>query len=109
MFVGIVVVIAFAIGEVVGSNTMQAYAMDLAPADSRCYFLGTWQTTLNVGQLIDPLVLGGIATRDGLPSAFAIVATVLLASGAFVDMSPNSVDSCHAVHHRCLTSAWGNP
>lgn len=84
LIMGISIVIAFAVGEVIGSNTMQTYAMDLAPADRRGYFLGTWQATLNVGQLIGPLVVGGIATQYGLPTAFAIVAAVLLASGVFV-------------------------
>jgi MFS family permease len=84
LLVGIVVVIFFAIGEVVGSNTMQTYAMDLAPPDRRGYFLGTWQATMNVGQLIGPLAVGGVATQFGLPAAFATVATVLLACGVFV-------------------------
>ena len=84
LLVGMVVAVAFGIGEVIGSNTMQTYAMDLAPPDRRGYFLGTWQATMNVGQVVGPLVVGWTATQFGLPTAFAIVATVLLASGVFV-------------------------
>jgi MFS family permease len=84
LLVGIMVVIAFAVGEVVGSNTVQTYAMDLAPLDRRGYFLGMWQATMNVGQLIGPLAVGGLATHLGLSTAFAVVATVLVVSGVFV-------------------------
>ena len=63
---------------------MQTYAMDLAPRDRRGYLLGTWQATMNIGQLIGPLLVGGIAMKWGLPVAFGIVGTILVASGGFV-------------------------
>ena len=84
LLMGIVVVIAFAVGEVVGSNTIQTYAMDLAPVDRRGYFLGMWQATMNVGQLVGPLAVGWLATQIGLSAAFGGVATVIVASAIFV-------------------------
>ena len=84
LLVGLAVAIGFGIGEVVSTNTNQTYAMDLAPSDQRGYFLGTWQATLNVGQLIGPLIVGGIATKFSLPTAFAILATVLVACAIYV-------------------------
>jgi MFS family permease len=84
LVVATVVAVAFGIGEVVGTNTNQTYAMDLAPPEQRGYFLGSWQATMNVGQLIGPLIVGGIATQFSLPTAFAIIASVLVASGVYV-------------------------
>jgi MFS family permease len=84
LVMGLAVAVAFGIGEVVGTNTNQTYAMDLAPADRRGYFLGTWQATMNVGQLIGPLIVGWLATEFSLPTAFAIIATVLVACAVFV-------------------------
>jgi MFS family permease len=81
LLVALAAAVAFGVGEAVGSNTVQTYAMDLAPEDRRGYFLGTWQATMNVGQLIGPLVVGALAVPLGIPVAFAVIGGVIIATG----------------------------
>lgn len=81
LLVALAAAVAFGVGEAVGSNTVQTYAMDLAPADRRGYFLGTWQATMNVGQLIGPLIVGALAVPLGIPVAFVVIGGAILATG----------------------------
>jgi MFS family permease len=78
------IAVAFGVGETVATNTNQTYAMDLAPAERRGYFLGTWQATMNAGQLVGPLVVGALAAPMGIPGAFAVLGGLLLAAAAAV-------------------------
>ena len=87
LMMALVVASAFSIGEVTGTNTLQTYAMDLAPVDKRGYFLGTWQATMDFGHLAGPLLVGAIAAPLGIPAAFGIVGGVLLLSAAFLAVS----------------------
>ncbi len=87
LLMALVVASTFSIGEVMGANTLQTYAMDLAPVEKRGYFLGTWQATMNVGQLAGPLLVGALAAPMGIPAAFAVVGGLLLAAAAFLVLS----------------------
>ena len=87
LLIALVVAGIFGIGEVVGMNTLQTYAMDLAPEEKRGYFLGTWQGTVNVGQLGGPLLVGAIAAPLGIPAAFGIIGVVLLCAAVFLSVS----------------------
>ena len=87
LLMALVVASTFSIGEVMGTNTLQTYAMDLAPVEKRGYFLGTWQATMNVGQLTGPLLVGALAAPLGIPAAFAIIGGLLLAAAAFLILS----------------------
>jgi MFS family permease len=79
------IAVAFGVGETVATNTNQTYAMDLAPAERRGYFLGTWQATMNAGQLVGPLAVGALAAPLGIPGAFAAIGGLLLVTtGAVV-------------------------
>lgn len=94
LFIAFGVAIAFGVGEAVWSNTVQTYAMDLAPKERRGYFLGTWQATLNVGQLAGPLLIGALAAPFGLPVIFAATAaTVLLAGGLLAILGTETLTS----------------
>ena len=61
--------------------------MDLAPADKRGYFLGTWQATMDFGHLIGPLLVGAIAVPLGIPAAFGVIGGVLLCAAVFPAVS----------------------
>ena len=87
LLMAVVVAGAFSIGEVTGTNTLQTYAMDLAPADKRGYFLGTWQATMDFGHLIGPLLVGAIAVPLGIPAAFGVIGGVLLCAAVFPAVS----------------------
>ena len=87
LLMALVVAGVFGVGEVIGMNTLQTFAMDLAPEEKRGYFLGTWQGTLNFGQLGGPLLVGAIAAPLGIPAAFGVVGVVLLAATAFLAVS----------------------
>ena len=87
LLLALIVAGVFGIGEVVGMNTLQTYAMDLAPEEKRGYFLGTWQGLVNVGQLGGPLLVGAIAAPLGIPAAFGIIGVVLLCAAAFLAAS----------------------
>lgn len=87
LLMALVVAGVFGIGEVMGMNTLQTYAMDLAPEEKRGYFLGTWQGTLNFGQLVGPLLVGAVAVPLGIPAAFGIIGVVLLCAAAFLAVS----------------------
>ena len=87
LLIALIVAGIFGIGEVVGMNTLQTYAMDLAPEEKRGYFLGTWQGTVNVGQLGGPLLVGAIAAPLGIPAAFGIIGVVLLCAAVFLAVS----------------------
>ena len=87
LLMAVVVAGAFSIGEVTGTNTLQTYAMDLAPADKRGYFLGTWQATMDFGHLIGPLLVGAIAVPLGIPAAFGVIGGVLLCTAVFLAAS----------------------
>ena len=87
LLIALIVAGVFGIGEVVGMNTLQTYAMDLAPEEKRGYFLGTWQGTVNVGQLGGPLLVGAIAAPLGIPAAFGIIGFVLLCAAVFLAVS----------------------
>ena len=87
LLMALVVVGVFGIGEVMGMNTLQTHAMDLAPEEKRGYFLGTWQATLNFGQLVGPLLVGAVAAPLGIPAAFGIIGVVLLCAAAFLGVS----------------------
>ncbi|MDE2836146.1 MAG: MFS transporter [Chloroflexota bacterium] len=92
LLMAVVVASAFSLGEVVGTNTLQTYAMDLAPRDKRGYFLGTWQATMDFGHLAGPLLAGALASPLGLPAAFAIIGGVLLLAAAFMVVSRAAPD-----------------
>ena len=87
LLIALVVAGVFGIGEVIGMNTLQTFAMDLAPDEKRGYFLGTWQATVNIGQLGGPLLVGVIAAPLGIPAAFGIIGVVLLCAAAFLAVS----------------------
>ena len=87
LLMALVVASAFSIGEVTGTNTLQTYAMDIAPAEKRGYFLGTWQATMDFGHLAGPLLVGAIAAPLGIPAAFGVAGGVLLLSAAFLAVS----------------------
>ena len=87
LLMALVVAGVFGIGEVMGMNTLQTYAMDLAPEEKRGYFLGTWQSTLNFGQLTGPLLVGAVAAPLGIPAAFGIIGAILLCAAVFLAVS----------------------
>lgn len=84
LVVGFGIALAFGVGETVATNTNQTLAMDLAPVERRGYFLGTWQATMNAGQLVGPLAVGALAAPLGIPGAFAVLGGLLLATAVAV-------------------------
>lgn len=70
-------VVVFGIAESVGTGTVQVYAMDLAPEDRRGAFLGVWFQFQTMGQILGPLVIGGIADLVSFTVAFYVVVGIL--------------------------------
>ena len=76
-----IAVVAFGLAESAGWGTLQVYAMDQAPSDSRGSFLGGWSFFQTLGQVLGPLMIGTLADQFGFTVAFMAV-TGLLITGA---------------------------
>ncbi len=77
-FIGIAAAFAvFAVAEGMGTNTMQTYAMDLAPVERRGIFLSVFHVATSSGMMVGPLVAGLLAGRLGLESTLFIFAGVV--------------------------------
>lgn len=77
-------VVVLGMAEAVGTGTVQVYAIDLAPDDRRGSFLGVWALFQNLGQIIGPLLIGGIADLLGFATAFYVVTVILLVGASIV-------------------------
>ncbi len=77
-FIGVAAAFAvFAIAEGMNSNTMQTYAMDLAPVDHRGVYLSAFHVATSAGMIAGPLLAGLVAGRLGLESTlFAFTGVV---------------------------------
>ena len=74
-FVAVAVAVGvFAAAEGMNTNTLQTYAMDLAPADRRGVFLSAFHVAMNLGMMTGPLVAGLLAGRLGLPTTLLVFA-----------------------------------
>ena len=77
-FIGIAAAVAiFAIAEGMNTNTMQTYAMDLAPAEQRGVFLSVFHVAMSSGMMAGPLIAGLLAGRLGLESTLFIFTGVV--------------------------------
>ena len=77
-FIGVAAAFAvFAIAEGMNSNTMQTYAMDLAPMEHRGVFLSAFHVATSAGMIVGPLLAGLLAGRLGLESTLFIFAGVV--------------------------------
>ena len=82
--VAVVAVMAFGLSEAFGWDTMQVYAMDLAPEEKRGAFLGVWGLFMNLGQIIGPLFIGTLADRYSFGLAFTVVSGMLIVGATTV-------------------------
>ena len=69
------------IGQGISLGVTQVYAMDLAPAERRGTFLGTWTAFTQLGGLVAPLFVGFMADRLGFQAAYFTLAASLVLSG----------------------------
>ncbi|MDE2837919.1 MAG: MFS transporter [Chloroflexota bacterium] len=77
-FIGVAAAFAvFAIAEGMNSNTMQTYAMDLAPAAQRGVFLSAFHVATSSGMIAGPLLAGLLAERVGLETTLIIFTGVV--------------------------------
>ena len=77
-FIGVAAAFAvFAIAEGMNSNTLQTYAMDLAPAAQRGVFLSAFHVATSAGMIIGPLLAGLLAGRLGLETTLLIFTGVV--------------------------------
>ena len=77
-FIGVAAAFAvFAIAEGMNSNTMQTYAMDLAPIEQRGVFLSAFHVATSAGMIVGPLVAGLLAGRLSLETTLVIFTGVV--------------------------------
>ena len=82
-FVGVAVaVFVFAAAEGMNTNTLQTYAMDLAPAERRGAFLSAFHVAMNLGMMAGPLAAGLLAGWVGLQTALIFFAGVMAFAAA---------------------------
>lgn len=82
-FIGVAVaVFVFAAAEGMNTNTLQTYAMDLAPADRRGAFLSAFHVAMNTGMMAGPLAAGLLAGWVGLQTALLAFAGVMAFAAA---------------------------
>ena len=82
-FVGVAVaVFVFAAAEGMNTNTLQTYAMDLAPAAHRGAFLSAFHVAMNTGMMAGPLAAGLLAGWVGLQTALLFFAGALAFAAA---------------------------
>ena len=82
-FVGVAVaVFVFAAAEGMNTNTLQTYAMDLAPAERRGAFLSAFHVAMNLGMMAGPLAAGLLAGWIGLQTALIFFAGVMAFAAA---------------------------
>ena len=82
-FVGVAVaVFVFAAAEGMNTNTLQTYAMDLAPAERRGAFLSAFHVAMNLGMMAGPLAAGLLAGWVGLQTALILFAGVMAFAAA---------------------------
>ena len=84
---GLIVIAAavsvFAVAEGMNTNTLQTYAMDLAPTNRRGFFLSVFHTAMNTGMILGPLLAGLFAGLLGLQATLVIFTGVITAGGLF--------------------------
>ena len=84
---GLIVIAAavsvFAVAEGMNTNTLQTYAMDLAPVNRRGFFLSVFHTAMNTGMILGPLLAGLFAGLLGLQATLVIFTGVITAGGLF--------------------------
>ncbi len=77
-FIGVAVAFAvFAVAEGMNSNTMQTYAMDLAPVEQRGVFLSAFHVATSAGMIVGPLIAGLLAGRLGLETTLVIFTAIV--------------------------------
>ena len=82
-FIGVAVaVFVFAAAEGMNTNTLQTYAMDLAPAAHRGAFLSAFHVAMNTGMMAGPLAAGLLAGWVGLQTALLFFAGALAFAAA---------------------------
>ena len=64
----------FAVAEGMNTNTLQTYAMDLAPVDRRGAFVSAFHVAMNLGMMAGPLGAGLLAGWLGLQATLLIFA-----------------------------------
>jgi MFS transporter, DHA1 family, multidrug resistance protein len=79
-----ILIVIYSIGSTMTSDTSQAFAIDLAPADRRGAFLGLWAFVGGIGGTLAPLLVGAIATEFGYTPGYLMVAVLLVFSAAFM-------------------------
>ena len=74
-FVAVAVAVGvFAVAEGMNTNTLQTYAMDLAPVDRRGAFVSAFHVAMNLGMMAGPLGAGLLAGWLGLQATLLIFA-----------------------------------
>ena len=77
-FIGVALAVAvFAIAEGMNSNTVQTYAMDLAPVEHRGVFLSVFHAAMSSGMMAGPLLAGLLAGSMGLERALFVFTGVV--------------------------------
>ncbi len=64
----------FAVAEGMNTNTLQTYAMDLAPVDRRGAFVSAFHVAMNLGMMAGPLGAGLLAGLLGLQATLLVFA-----------------------------------
>ena len=77
-FVGVAVAVGiFAVAEGMNTNTLQTYAMDLAPPERRGVFLSVFHVGMSSGMMIGPLLAGLLTVWLGLETTLFIFVGVV--------------------------------
>ena len=83
-------------GNGIGSGTMLTLGADLAPPESKGEFLGTWLLIGNLGFMIGPLMVGGIASILLLGQTTWVMAGMgLLGIFTFARFVPETLNKDH--------------
>ena len=72
----------FAVAEGMNTNTLQTYAMDLAPVDRRGAFVSAFHVAMNLGMMAGPLGAGLLAGWLGLQATLLVFAAAAAGAAA---------------------------
>ena len=80
----VLAMVIYGVADGMCQGSTQVFAIDLAPPERRGAFMGIWQLYGNLGGLISPIIVGGIAQAWGFSAAFMAIVALVLSSAVLV-------------------------